>query len=79
MVVVIVSFDERSVKVVLLFCRNEVTFGITLRRCRRKVLEGCAKDHPDSSISNFRSEGLVSKEIPLVFRVWPTAKREYRI
>ena len=84
-VVVIVSFDERSVKVVmlllvLLFCKSEVTFGVTLStRCRRKVLEGCAKGHPDSAISNFRSEGLVSKDTPLLFKVWPTAKREYRI
>jgi len=72
--VIIVSFDERSVKVVMLlvplFCRSEVIFGTTLRRrYRRKVLEDCAKGHPDSAISNSRSEGLVSKEIPLLFRV----------
>jgi len=64
----------------LLFCKIEVTSGVTLStRCRRKVLEGCAKGHPDSAISNFRSEGLVSKDTPLLFKVWPTAKREYRI
>ena len=83
-VVAIVSFDERSVKVVVLslvlFCRIEVRFGVTLStRRKRKVLDGCAKGHPDSAISNFRSEGLVSKETPLLFKVWPTAKREYRI
>ena len=75
-VVVIVLFNERSVKVVvvlllvLLFCRSEVTFGITLRtRCKRKVLDCCAKGHLDSTISNFRSEGLISEEIPLLFKV----------
>ena len=83
-VVVIVSFDERSVKVVMLlsplFCRTEVKFGVTLStRCKHKVLEGCSKGHPDSTTSNFRSEGKVLKEIPLLFKVWPTAKREYRI
>jgi len=81
-VVIILSFDERSRKVetllMPLFCESEVAFGDTLRsRC--KVLDRCEKGHPDRNISNFRSEGLVSNEIPLVFKVWPTAKREYRI